>query len=1104
MENRESAPIKLVQSTQSSHQDISAPTCVHERFELQTELTPNAPALIFNNESFTYLELNQKANQLAHYLRTFEINPDTLVGICVERSPQMIISMLAVLKAGGAYVPIDPVYPKGRIDYMLRDSGVNILLTQESLLSSLPTDNQHVICLDIDAKCNWQLHLINQHLKSNLIYSQNKLKNKHLAYVIYTSGSTGLPKGVMIEHKSFFHFISSATTKLKENALKFPECWLAMTAQSFDISGMEIFLPLCNGGKIVLGSGNWLNEGSQLNKIIKQHKITTIQATPSAWKVIFDTGWTGYKGLQILIGGELVTEDIANKLLNTGAHVWNCYGPTEATIWTHIRYLNKTNEGELYSSIGGTLINTHHHVFTEKGQPAKIGEVGELYLGGEGLARGYLNKKDLTEEKFIHDCTNIQTQYRLYKTGDLVQRLSNGDLGFLGRIDDQVKIRGFRIELSEIEASLFSSGLVNNCVVLAQHNHSDNKYLTAYIVFKNSSDNHHSQNTQRLQIKQHLQEQLPEHMIPAAIIILAEIPLMPNGKIDRKALPLPDNDAFIRAPYVAPSTPIQETLCKIWQEVLHIDEIGIEDNFFNLGGDSVLAVQIVANITKTLSVSLPITEIFCHPNINELASIIFENQQGKSQMPSLKAVGDNTSVPISPIQSMYWDFIEDHEKSPHLHMPFALTLRGRVNIEAVRASLDFIVNRHDSFASRFRTKHTGKKTATVIEIEKNGRYDFHYSPLSSKSRNNKEVVNLLAKQLIKDFNLYMDPLLRVSLVEVKEHESVLLVNMNHLISDGWSMAIFQNEFFKLYDAYCESRTVEFPPLKYRHIDYINWLHQCHDTEKYQKQLSYWRKELSGFPFDKNFPQDSISQPPKILGLTTLEMSFSESQLSQLQQYCSEENTTLFMLFMSVFHLCLYRYSSFTDNIVNTPIAKRNIPELEQSIGFYVNILSSRAKIDTDISMTEFIKKIRCSMLEAQSNMDVHVNQLKQEKIIDYDLIGRMTGNILAFENFPDSDITSQHLKINNYSLKEVNDIIYHHMLTHIQSKLAFILIFVKKGSHLVGTLMARNDRYYLETLQKVKNDFYTLLKTSISDQEISIKDACQQCDQKNQNNSNYY
>ncbi len=591
--------LKLFAYGDQNAADFPRDRCIHQLLEEQASRTPDTVAVVFEGASLTYSELDARANQLAATLRRNGVRPEILVGLCVERSIEMVVALLGILKAGGAYVPIDPSYPAERIKYMLEDSGVVVLITQSSLLSSLPATSARTICLD----SNWTAAA-----PHNEEVVKPEVKPENLAYVIYTSGSTGKPKGVQIEHRSVVNFLWSMR---REPGLDADDVLVAVTTLSFDIAGLEIYLPLLVGGRLVVANRAVTRDARQLAELLERAGATVMQATPATWRMLIESGWTGNPGLRVFCGGEALSAELASALVKRSASVWNLYGPTETTIWSTV---GQVRAGERSVSLGDPIANTALYVLDTNRQPVAAGEEGELYIGGEGLARGYLHRPELTSEKFVADPFSEKPQARMYRTGDLVRFRADGSLDFLGRIDHQVKIRGFRIELGEIEAALEQHPQVRQAVVVAQEDERRGKFLAAYFVSRSGTP------PSRAELRQHLARVLPDHMVPSGLVPMEAFPLTANGKVDRKSLPVPQIADFdFGGNYVAPRDSTERKLVEMWEQVLGIGPIGVESSFFDLGGSSILAARLFMKISREFGQDVPLAALFEAPTIAQLA-----------------------------------------------------------------------------------------------------------------------------------------------------------------------------------------------------------------------------------------------------------------------------------------------------------------------------------------------------------------------------------------------------------------------------------------------------------------------------------------------------
>lgn len=600
---------------------------IHQLFEAQVERTPGATAVLFEDKSLTYVELDRRANQLAHHLRALGVGPERLVGIALDRGLDMLIAVLGVLKAGGAYLPLDITHPRERLGLMIGDSAPVVLLTERALLDTLPKHSGETLCIDTDShaiSCESNRHCLTSTVGSNL------------AYVIYTSGSTGKPKGVQVSHRNVVNLLQYMSAR---GIVSGDDCLLAVTTISFDIAALELLLPLLVGARLVIAKHEDALDGARLIKKLSSANITVMQATPSTWRLLIDSGWRGDKRLTVLCGGEALTRDLANRLAQSNKAVWNLYGPTETTIWSTI---HRVESGTTAVPIGGPMANTQIYILNRNSQPVPIGIPGELYIGGDGVARGYLNQPDLTAERFLPDQFATRPGSRLYRTGDQVRYVSGGDILFTGRTDHQVKLRGHRIELGEIEAALDSHEDVQQAVVLCREDEKGEKRLIAYVVAKNDL----TPDTD--QLAAFLRRTLPQFMIPATLIFLDSFPLTPNNKIDRRALPEPDNlRPKLSEDFIAPRNPIEKSVAEIVAQVLRIDRAGINDNFFDLGGHSLLATQITSKLREALQIEVSLQAIFDYPTIGELSAVIevMKNSGSSLRTPPIQRSARRASEP---------------------------------------------------------------------------------------------------------------------------------------------------------------------------------------------------------------------------------------------------------------------------------------------------------------------------------------------------------------------------------------------------------------------------------------------------------------------------
>jgi amino acid adenylation domain-containing protein len=583
--------------------DYPQDACIHQIFETQVEQTPQAIAAVFNDQYLTYSELNKKANQLAHHLRSLGVEKETPIGISLDRSLEMVVGLLGILKAGGTYIPLDPLFPPDRLDYMLENSETRILLTQERLRPKTTKENNLLtVYLDSD----W--HLYSQYSVEN----PNITTQPHnLAYIIYTSGSTGKPKGVQLPHQGVVNFLTSMRQK---PGLTADDTLLSVTTLSFDISVLEIFLPLTTGACVVVVPGEAVYDGAALIQQLSTNSISIMQATPATWQMLIDAGWQGDKNLKVLCGGEAMPKDLAKWLTQNVDSVWNMYGPTETTVWSTIYEITRDTD---IITIGRPIANTQIYILDKNLEPTPIGVVGELYISGDGVARGYLKQPTLTAEKFVPDPFSQKPGTKMYRTGDQARYLTDGQIDFLGRVDFQVKVRGFRIELGEIETVLNHHPDIHKAVVIVREDSPDDKRLVAYLIPE--TDRQPDAGELRLYIR----TKLPEYMMPSSYVFLKDFPMTPNRKVNHKALPVPDKSHLkTEGNFIYPRTATEEKLAKIWANVLGIEKIDVYDNFFDLGGHSLLATRVISRIRDQFKIDLPLRTLFMTPTVADISEAV--------------------------------------------------------------------------------------------------------------------------------------------------------------------------------------------------------------------------------------------------------------------------------------------------------------------------------------------------------------------------------------------------------------------------------------------------------------------------------------------------
>jgi amino acid adenylation domain-containing protein len=929
--------------------------CLHQLFEERAALTPDRVAVVFEGKQLTYDQLNRRANQMAHYLQRLGVAPEQPVGIFAQPSIEMLTGLLGVLKAGGAYVPLDPAYPQERLRFMANDGRIRVLLTQKSLAGHFPDSEVEVVFLDhdpIDAEC-----------EDNPAWASDPA---NLAYIIYTSGSSGRPKGVQISHRAVINFLSSMA---KEPGLERDDVLLAVTSLSFDIAGLEIFLPLVVGARLEIASREVASDGLHLLELLARSGASVMQATPATWRMMLESGWRNACGLKVLCGGEALPADLARQLLDAGCVLWNMYGPTETTIWSTCK---KLEEHAGVISIGRPIANTSLYVLDEFQQPVPIGVSGELYIGGDGLARGYLGRAELTAEKFIPNPFDKCGGARLYRTGDLVRYLSGGDVEYVARIDHQVKVRGYRIEVAEIEVVLSEHPGVRAAVVTAQQDDNAEKRLVAYFVTD-------QEGVGTVELQQYLRTRLPPYMVPALFVRVEAMPLTPNGKIDRGALPVPEKTRpDLGGEYVAPRTPTEEVLAGIWSVLLRVEKVGVHDNFFELGGHSLLATQVVSRVREAFGTEMAVRELFEHPTVATLGSAIEEmlNAGLGVQAPPIVKVSREEELQLSYGQQRLWFLDQLEPGSSAYNMGVAVRLLGTLDTAVLEESFTEIVSRHESLRTRFGVVD-GRPVPLIDEIPSFSLPIFDLSTLCEEGRES-EARRLAKEETHNPFDLLTGPLLRASVLRLGAEEFVLLATMHHITGDGWSLGILIRELTALYEALSAGKPSPLTDLSIQYADYAHWQRGWLDGEVLERQLSYWKQQMVGAPPVLELPADYARPEAQSFRGAQQSVTFSDSLSAQLQQLSRREGVTLFMTLLAAWQILLSRYSGQQDIVVGSPTANRNRSETESLIGFFVNTLVLRTDLSGDPRFLEVLRRVREVALGAYAHQDVPFEKLVEE------------------------------------------------------------------------------------------------------------------------------
>ncbi|WP_162052138.1 non-ribosomal peptide synthetase [Pontibacter pamirensis] len=1016
-------------------------------FEEQAARTPDNLALVFEKQQLTYQQLDQKANQLARYLRAKGVREETLVPICINRSMEMLVGLFGIMKAGGAYVPIDPSYPSERVAWILEDTGATISLCgrEQSQLLRVKED--------------MELVLLDEEWAGVAEESVNKLETNlqpsNLAYIIYTSGSTGKPKGVLVEHKGVVNLTHHQRIY---HAIQPDEKILQVSNYTFDASVEQIFLALSNGAALVLIPDEVLLDTQKLEELIRTEKITSLDGTPSLLQHITTADYSSLK--RVIAGGEACPVGLAREWA-AYFPFYNEYGPTETTI-TSVEYLYSIDNliGKTLP-IGKPVSNTTAYVVDKAGKLVPKGTIGELCIGGVQVTRGYLNRPELTAKKFVSDPFSADADARMYRTGDLVRWLPDGNLEFLGRSDDQVKIHGYRIELGEVESVLGQCKGVRQSVVIAKKEPDGNKRLIGYVVAEGTFD--------KEAIREEMKRKLPEYMVPSFLVELEEMPLMANGKTNKKALPEVEVTENLTSSYVAPRTEIEEKLVAIWQDLLQVERVGVEDNFFELGGHSLLATRVVSFVRKTLQSELQIKDVFSYPTIAGLAEQVERNKSSKL-LPAITAVPHDVhdKFPLSFSQERLW-FIDQLQGSTQYHLPAAFRLRGDLDIKKLSQSLRQVVQRHEVLRTVIR-QDLGKAYQQVQEE------DWHLSYMDEVCfADAAEMHAFIQETVLHPFDLSRDFMLRAVLVRFSEQDHLLVVVVHHIAADGWSVPILVNELTRLYEAGGDLEVAAMEPLPVQYADFATWQRRYLQGEVLEEQLHYWKKQLTGveaLELPADFARPAVQSSKG--GRVSLQLNGKISEA--LESFSQQEGVTPFMSLLSVMKVLLYRYSGQEDICVGSPIAGRRQAEVEPLIGFFVNTLALRTQISPDVSFLSLLQEVKTTTLEAYAHQEVPF-----EKVVEAVGVARDLSRTPLFQVMFTMENTSAvpALKLGDVSLTE-------EVLDSVTAKFDLSLTVNMTAEDIEINVEYCKDIFKTSTVQRMLGHYQELLRQVLQHPEQSI------------------
>ncbi|MEC2307910.1 non-ribosomal peptide synthase/polyketide synthase [Bacillus atrophaeus] len=1020
---------------------------IHQLFEEQAERTPEQVAVVYEESRLTYRELNERANRLARILRSEGVQPDQPVGILAERSLEMIVGIMAILKAGGAYVPMDPDSPQERIRYILEDSGAYVLLAQRHLQERVSFAGE-ILLLDDER--------MNSGDGSNQVTAA---RPDHLAYVIYTSGTTGKPKGTLIEHRQVLHLIEGLRGQVY--GAYDPGLHVSLLAPYyFDASVKQIFASLLGGHALFIVPKTSVSDGHALSSYYRNHRIDVTDGTPAHLQLLIAAdSLHGVTIRHMLIGGEALPQATVAQLLELFASngsmptITNVYGPTETCVDASVFHivpetLTSADDGG-YVPIGKPLGNNRVYIVDSRDRLLPIGVKGELCIAGDGVGRGYLNLPELTGEKFVAD--PFVTGERMYKTGDLARYLPDGNIEYAGRKDHQVKIRGYRIELGEVEAALLNIEHVQEAVILARENAEGQSDLYAYFTGE--------QSLPISQLKEKLSNQIPGYMVPSYLMQLEQMPLTSNGKVNRSALPLPEAGLQTGFAYVAPRTRLEERLVHIWKEVLKLEQVGVKDNFFDLGGHSLRGMTLVAKIHKQFNKSISLREVFQRPTIEEMAKIIAGAETcGPDEIPVAEV---KDVYPVSSVQKMVYLSTQIEGGELSYNMPGILTLEGRIDMNRLQSAFHRLIQRHESLRTGFEMIRGELMQVIKPQAE--------FSIERYKAAD--EEVEELFRNFVRTFDLSQAPLLRAGLIELEQDRHVFMFDMHHIVTDGASMNIFVEELIQLYDG------KELAPLRIQYKDFTVWQQQAEQRERIKRQEDYWlnvfHEELPPFELPKDFAR------PRVRSFEGKRYNFvlDETVVQGIKQMEELTGSTAYMILLSAYNILLAKYSGQEDIVVGTPIAGRMHEDLQHIIGMFVNTLAIRTAPAGEKTFMDYVTETKETMLKAYENQEYPFEGLVEKLGVKRDLSRNpLFDTMFVLQNTEQTDIEVDSLAVRPYEQ------------TNTAAKFDLQLTFVMNPHEIQGSFDYCTKLFKQKTIATLSKDYAMILSAIIQNPLIPLKE----------------
>jgi tyrocidine synthetase-3 len=1020
-----------------------------ELFAAQAEKTPERTALAFEGSEMSYRELHERSNQLAHYLKeNHNIQPDDMIGIMLDRSDKTIIAILGVLKSGAAYVPIDVDYPDTRKEFIMKDTGIKALITQSDFIFDLGYFDGGVFAMDLQLDT----------LETSTQMPELSITPASLAYVMYTSGSTGNPKGVMVEHRSVVRLVKN-TNYIN---LTGDEVMVSTGAVSFDATSFEFWAMLLNGGQLVMSRKEVLLDNSLLLREVRSRKANVLWFTTGWLNQVVDENMEIFEGIRtVLSGGEKISRPHIQKLRDRYPQMQfvHCYGPTENTGFSLACDIEEIGE---VIPIGKPISNSTVFVLDAQHQPVPVGVAGEICVGGDGLARGYLNNPELTADKFITVNLPLIGETRIYKTGDLGRWTPDGLIEFIGRRDAQVKIRGFRIELGEIESALQSHPAVDSAVVIARESGAE-KEVVAYVVGREELD--------AADLSAYLGGTLPSYMVPAHFMQLDELPLNANGKVDRKRLPDPTTGSLLSAvEYIAPRNEVEEKLVAIWKDILGKDTISVKDNFFDLGGHSLRVTRLASQVHREFNVKIELKDLFEVAVLEDLATLI--EQSVKTSFDKIEPVEPQADYALSSSQRRLWVLSQFEEANIAYNMPGVHMFEGGFSPKALEAAFASLIERHESLRTVFRENEQGDIRQIILPSNASG-FSLTQLDLRHDKRQEEAVRELVQGDFVKPFDLSSGPLLRASLYQVEDSRWVFSYVMHHIISDGWSMNILIRELLQFYNAHAKGGGNPLEPLRIQYKDYAAWQQKQLTGESLKAHEDYWLKQFEGEIPVLDLPGDNPRPAVKTHNGRRMHFGLNAELAQGIKNLSQQQGGTLFMGLLAAVNTLLYRYTSQEDIVIGSPIAGREHADLEGQIGFYLNTLALRSRFSGNGSFQQLLDHVKRVTLDAYQHQVYPFDELVENLSLRRDMSRSALFDVMVILQNNESDggdvlLDIDNLSVSGYGGGEIT-----------VSKFDLVFEFMEVGEELHAVLGYNTDIYGEDTIKRMADHLRQLLSSLV-------------------------